>query len=44
MSVTYSNLGCCENSSECEENMKLGVMVDIDQTKKFSLEGKMKNA
>ena len=39
-----SELGCCKNSSKCEESMKLGMMVDIDHTKKFSLVSKMKYA
>ena len=36
-----SELGCCENISNCDKSMKLGRMVHIDLTNKFSLVGRM---
>ena len=45
--VIVASLGNAEyqqNSSNCEESMKLGMMVGIDHTNKFRVVGKMNYA
>ena len=39
--MSNSELGYCQNISNCDKSMKLGRMVHIDHTNKFSPVGKM---